>query len=55
MPILLPTLLNFQGTTHLLDVGSFNELIFNLFLFHFQTDHTQILVSKLRFYTFLYS
>lgn len=27
MPILLPTLLNFQGTTHLLDVGSFNELI----------------------------
>ena len=25
MPILLPTLLNFQGTTHLLDVGSFNN------------------------------
>ena len=26
MPILLPTLLNFQGSTHLFGVGSFSKL-----------------------------
>ena len=30
MPILLPTLLNFQGSTHLFGVGSFSILLSNI-------------------------
>ena len=30
MPFKLPTLLSFKGSTHLLDVGSFSNLVVNL-------------------------
>ena len=42
MPILLPTLLNFQGSSHLFGVGSFSNLIDNDIWMHMLEDRNEL-------------